>query len=121
MWRNGHTVHFFSHFSLIIFGRFLTLTMKLKLSASSVAPNAYGGAYTRLDPSYPPHMPSANGYVDMYGRSQVVMAPVVSGDSQLSHSIDHGSAPAGTSAGVAAPIGSNAAWETRFDPSIPRR
>lgn len=117
MWRNGHTVHFFSHFSVNL----LTLTMRLKLSGSSVAPNAYSGAYTRLDPSYPPHMPGANGYIDIYGRSQVVMAPVVSGDSEISHSIDHGSAPAGTSAGVAAPIGNNAAWETRFDPSIPRR
>lgn len=96
-------------------------TEVLNTEKRTYVPNAYGGTYVNLDTSYPPHMPVANGYVDMYGRSQVAMAPVASGDSQIPHSIDHGPTTAGTIAGGAAPIGSSAAWEATFDPSIPGR
>ncbi|XP_038889393.1 protein FLX-like 4 [Benincasa hispida] len=93
----------------------------LNVEKRAYAPNAYGGTYVNLDPSYPPHMPGANDYVDMYGRSQVAVPSVAPGDSQIPHSIDHALASTGTIAGVAAPIGSSAAWEATFDPSIPRR
>lgn len=74
-----------------------------------------------LDPSYLPHIPGANGYVDMYGRPHVAMASEAPGDSQIPHPINNGPATTGTVGGVAAPIGSGAAWEATFDPSIPRR
>lgn len=115
-------VHFFSpslfFHQLIIFGCLLTLAMKL---SASVAPNAYGGAYVNLDPSYPPHVSGANGYVDMYGRPHVAMTSVAPGEGQIPHPIDNGLAAAGTVGGVAAPTGSSAAWEATFDPSIARR
>lgn len=92
----------------------------MKLPAS-VAPNAYGGAYINLDPSYPPHMSGANGYTDLYGRAPVTMASMAPGDGQIPHPIDNSQAPAGTVAGVAAPVGGSAGYEATIDPSITRR